>query len=99
MKAPGSQTGHEGDAQSIPAHVGLCHADGQPVMLEDAAQRARALTERITARSQAMRSLEALGRQCDPFKHARLSQEARLDAFRVRVWTGLASLASEGASL
>ena len=60
MKAPGVQTGR--DTLSIPAPLGLRHHDGQPVTLEDAAHMVRVLTEGNTARSKALRSLEAHGR-------------------------------------
>ena len=98
MKAPGEQTGH-GNALSIPAPLGLRHCDGQPVTGEDAARKVAELADRNAARSKALRSLEAQGRRCDPFEDAALTQEAQLDAFRVRVWTGLESLASAGVSL
>ena len=97
MKAPGVQTGR--DTLSIPAPLGLRHHDAQPVTLEDAAHMVRVLTEGNTARSKALRSLEAQGRQCDPVEYAALSREARLDALRVRVWSALEALAREAAVL
>ena len=97
MKAPGEQTGR--DILSIPAPLGLRHYDGQPVTGEDAAQMVQTLSAQVNARSMALRALEAQGRAADPFEYATLTQEARLDALRLRAWSALEVLAREAASL
>ena len=99
MKAPAVASSGRGDTLSIPAPLGFRHHDGTPITYEDAAHIVRVLTERNTARSKVLRSLEAQGRQCDPHEYAALSREARLDALRVRVWSGLEVLAREAAVL
>jgi len=98
MTPAGTGSGR-GDTLSIPAPLGLRHADGQPVTKEDATRQVSELAGQITRRSAALRSLEAQGKALDPFQHAALCREARLDAFRVRVWTGLEGLAREAVSL
>jgi len=97
MKTPGEQTGR--DTLSIPAPLGLRYQGGQPVTREDAARMMEELAQRITQRSGSLRMLEAQGRQCDPNEHATLCRESRLDAFRVRVWSGLDGLAREAVTL
>ena len=99
MTPAGTGSGCQGNALSIPAPLGLRHFDGQPVTLEDAARMVGELARRITERSGSLRALEAQGKQCDPYEHAALCREARLDALRIRAWSALELLAREAAVL